>query len=47
MFELYQRDGYSKQKIADSDDLSEIAQITLEMSGTDLSELAEEVSADG
>lgn len=47
MYELIQRDGYSKTKIADGDDLNEIAQISLEMSGADLSDLLEEVEADG
>lgn len=36
MFELYQRDGHSKHKVAEAEELEDLARISAEMSGVDL-----------
>lgn len=39
MFELYRRDGHSKEKVFDGDDLEDIALLSLEKSGKDPEDL--------
>lgn len=38
-FELYERDGHSKRKVFESDELEEIARVSAEMSGKDYDSL--------
>lgn len=40
MFELYQRDGHGKHKIADANNLGDIARICADMSGEGLFKVA-------
>lgn len=41
MFELYRRNGHSKEKIFESDQLEDIARISAEKSGVDPDDLFE------
>lgn len=39
MWELYRRDGHSKEKVLDGDNLEDIAMLSLEKSGKDPEDL--------